>query len=229
MKSIFLRALIIGMLGLLSTNCEDGDIGPSGEDGVNGVDGANGADGANGTNGINGVGFDELAKFGAITLTLEGTRPDNVAFSKTEVFKFTAVEDIDRENTVTINDNSLFFHIERFLSTPDDEFQDSELDIELTVSNPGEQNEAFEFLLEITDYTIIYEDLTFFGFDDSFTNDNPEVSNFSITDFNFNDDTNVLTFSFAFEVARIGNDTGNDLSVSGEVNVIVLDEILDQD
>ncbi len=227
MKNFFLRTIVIGVLGLLSTNCEDGDIGPAGADGIAGLDGVDGANGQNGTNGQNGVGFDELAKFGSITLTLEGTRPDNIPFTKTDEFKFTAVEDIDRFNNVAIEENSLEFSIERTLSAPDDDFQGSEIEIFLVLTNPGEANETIEFDLFVDDYTMIFDDLTYFGFRDDFTNDQIGVTNFSITNFNFNNETNAVTFSFSFNVDAANNDTGHDLTISGEVDVVVVEDIDD--
>ncbi len=225
MKNFFLRTIVIGVLGLLSTNCEDGDIGPAGQDGIVGVDGVDGANGQNGTNGQNGVGFDELAKFGSITLTLEGTRPDNVPFTKTDVFKFTGVEDIDFDNDVEIEENSLEFSIVRTLSAPDGDFQGSEIDVFLVLTNLGEADEIIEFGLFVDDYTMIFDDLTYFGFTGDFANDQIGVTNFSMTNFNFDDETNAVTFSFSFNVDAANNDTGNDLTISGEVDVIVVEDI----
>ncbi len=225
MKNFLLRTVVIGVLGLLSVNCEDGDIGPAGQDGIVGVDGTDGADGANGINGQNGVAFDELAKFGGITLTLEGTRPDNVPFTKTDVFKFTGVEDIDFDNDVEIEENSIEFSITRTLSAPDNDFLGSEMNVFVVFTNPGEANETIEFEFFVEDYTMIFDDLTYFGFSGDFTNDQTGVTNFNITNFNFNNQTNAVTFSFSFTVDAANNDTGNDLTISGEVDVIVVEDI----
>ncbi|MBL0682861.1 hypothetical protein [Aquimarina mytili] len=225
MKNFFLRTIVIGVLGLLSVNCEDGDIGPAGQDGIIGTDGIDGTNGINGVNGQNGVGFDELTQFGSITLTLEGTRPDNIPFTKTDEFKFTAVEDIDFNNDVDIRDDQLNFNIERTLSVPDDDFQGSEIEVNLDFTNPGETEETIEFNLDIDNYTMIFDDLTYFGFTGEFINDQTGVTNFSITNFNFNNETNAVTFSFSFTVDAANNDTGNDLTISGEVDVIVVEDI----
>ncbi len=207
-------------LGIFCSSCEEGE---------NGLDGIDGIDGVNGSDGENGVGFDELSKFGAITLNLEGTRPDGVPFTKTDVFKFIGVEDIDFENTVfTDPDTSLLeFDTVRFLSTPDEEFQGSEVEVFAEVTNPGEQNQEILIFIGITDYAIIGDDLSFFRFDDSFETDDTGVSNVSITNFNFNNETNAFTISFSFDVDAANNSTGNDLSVSGEVDVIVFEDIED--
>ncbi|WP_271767809.1 hypothetical protein [Aquimarina algiphila] len=227
MKNFFLRTIVICALGLLSANCEDGDIGPAGQDGIVGIDGVDGTDGINGTNGQNGVGFDELTKFGSITLTLEGTRPDNIPFTKTDEFKFTSVEDIDRDNNVEIGENTLDFKIERNLSVPDSDFVGSRIKIFLEFTNPGEVDEIIEFELSVDDYTMIFDDLTYFGFNGDFNNNRTEITNFSVTNFNFINETNTVTFSFSFDVDAANNDTGNDLAISGEVNVIVVEDIDD--
>ncbi|WP_271784221.1 hypothetical protein [Aquimarina algiphila] len=227
MKNFFLRTIVICALGLLSANCEDGDIGPAGQDGIVGIDGVDGTDGINGTNGQNGVGFDELTKFGSITLTLEGTRPDNIPFTKTDEFKFTSVEDIDRDNNVEIGENNLDFKIERNLSVPDSDFVGSRIKIFLEFTDPGEVDEIIEFELSVDDYTMIFDDLTYFGFNGDFNNNRTEITNFSVTNFNFINETNTVTFSFSFDVDAANNDTGNDLAISGEVNVIVVEDIDD--
>ncbi|WP_298539472.1 hypothetical protein [uncultured Aquimarina sp.] len=220
MKKHFLKIMLFCTLGIFCSSCEEGE---------NGLDGIDGIDGVNGSDGENGVGFDELSKFGAITLNLEGTRPDGVPFTKTDVFKFIGVEDIDFENTVfTDPDTSLLeFDTVRFLSTPDEEFQGSEVEVFAEVTNPGEQNQEILIFIGITDYAIIGDDLSFFRFDDSFETDDTGVSNVSITNFNFNNETNAFTISFSFDVDAANNSTGNDLSVSGEVDVIVFEDIED--
>ncbi len=212
--------MLLCTLGIFFSNCEDGE---------NGLDGIDGIDGVDGTDGENGVGFDELSKFGAITLNLEGTRPDGVPFTKTDTFKFIGVEDVDFLNTVFIDpENALLeFDAVRFLSTPDEEFQGSEVEVFAEVTNPGEQNQEILIFIGIADYAIIGDDLTFFRFDDSFETDDAGVSNVSITNFNFNNETNAFTISFSFDIDADNNSTGNDLSVSAEVDVIVFEDIED--
>lgn len=227
MKNFFLRTIVIGVLGLLLVNCEDGDVGPAGADGINGIDGVDGTNGANGIDGQNGVGFDELTKFGSITLTLEGTRPDDVSFSITDEFKFTAVEDIDFNNEVRFVENRIDFNIERTLSVPDDDFQGSEIEINLDITNQGETDETIEFILDIDNYVMIFDDLSYLGLDNSFEKDEVGITNFSMSDFSFNDETNEVSFSFSFNVDATNNDTGHDLSISGEVNAILVEDIED--
>ncbi|WP_025744076.1 hypothetical protein [Aquimarina pacifica] len=224
-KSIFLRIACIGVFGLLFANCEDGEIGAPGSDGIDGVDGINGIDGVNGIDGQNGIAFDELAQFGSINLTLEGTRPDDIPFTITNEFKFTASDDLEITNAVSENGTDLFFTIERSLSTPDDSFQGSIAFINLSATNVGEQNQAFVFDLDIIDYALIFDDLDFLAFSGFFESTDPSVSDFEITGFNFDNQTNALTFLFDFQVDGENNTTGNDISISGEVDVIVVTSI----
>lgn len=221
MKKNYLKIIIISFLALSLANCD-------GEDGANGINGGNGADGENGIDGENGVGFGELTQFGSITVTFEGTRPDDVVFSDTSEFKFTAIEgdELSNNSGVEIDESEISFDLVRFLSAPDDVYQETTVEIDLDITNPGQEDESTEFTFEIDDYAIISDDFTFFVLDDgSYDNDGAGVSNFSITNYNYNEESHNLTFSFSFEVAGDNNDTGNDLKISGEVNVIVLEEI----
>ena len=73
-----------GIDGLNGADGADGADGVDGTDGVDGADGADGVAGANGSDGVDGedgVGLNDLAKFGAISMNLSGTRPDEVEFA----------------------------------------------------------------------------------------------------------------------------------------------------
>ncbi|WP_109435656.1 hypothetical protein [Aquimarina sp. AU119] len=221
MKKMYLKTILICCLGIFLSNCE-------GEDGMNGLNGANGIDGMNGENGQNGVGFDELTQFGSITLSFEGTRPDDVTFTDTVAFKFTAIEgdQLDENSSVTIQDSEINFELIRFLSTPDDSYQETLAAIDLDITNPGQDDQTISFDLEVDDYAIISNDNKYFVIDDGeFSNTDMGVSNFSITNYSFNEETNNLVFSFSMDIASDSNETGNNLSISGEVDVIVLEEV----
>ncbi len=221
------KLILICCLGLFLANCEgeDGAVGPAGENGIDGVDGANGTNGANGTDGENGAGFDELTKFGSITLTLNGTRPDNEPFINTAIFKFTPIE--ISNNTFFVKDELTIFDVSRFLSVPDDAFQRTLAFIDFGVNNSGTPEQKIDsFILNIENYSVISDDLKYFEIDEKFNIfKDKAISNISITNYSFNEETNHLIFSFSFDVAAAENDTGNDLSVSGEVDVILLKKI----
>lgn len=220
------KTLFFCCLGLLITSCEveDGNIGPEGQDGIDGIDGANGN---NGSDGIDGEGFDELTQFGSITLNLEGTRPDGETFTDSNVFKFTPLSPgiISEGNSVVVEESLLSFAVGRFLSAPDNDFLESGVITQLFVQNPGEANQTFSFNLGIFNYAIISEDFTFFDLTNLNGDQDLGLQNVNITNFNFDNETNALTFLFTLDISADKNSSGNDLFVSGEVDVIVLKQI----
>ena len=216
------KIVITCCLGIVLSNCEgeDGAVGPAGE---NGIDGTNGTDGTDGTNGINGVGFDELAKYGNITLTLEGTRPDNdEAFTDTLEFNFYQT---GYNNWINTEEGYIEFDFTRFLDVPNSNYQGSSLNLNLEISNPGEENQEIELHTDINNYPLVLDDLSYFNIRGNYYKSSSETSNFSITNYTFDEATNNLSFSFSFDIDGSDNDTGNDLIVSGEVNVIVFKNI----
>ncbi len=225
MKNYF-KIILVCFLAVSFYNC-DGEDGADGLTGEKGIDGANGIDGTNGNDGVNGVGFDELVKYGSIKLTLTGTRPDNVAFTDNSEFKFTPIEgnDLNYTNSVFKTSSSISFQLLRFLSAPDDIFQETTTGINFVVNNPGEDTQSIDFSISITNYAIIADDNKYFVVNNYFNGNGSGVTNFNITNYNFNDETNNLTFSFSFNVDGSNNSTGNELVVSGEVDVKVLESI----
>ncbi len=177
--------------------------------------------------GKDGVGFEELVKFGDVKLTLTGVRPDDVSFSKTTAFKFTSVEgsDYSSSNSVQPNGSDLTFNILRYLSSPDDVFQESTVSFSLNVTDAGLATEALELnSFRIENFAVVGDDLKYFVLSDSYDTTSPST-NIQITNYSFNDTTNELKFSFSFDVPALNNDSDHDLNVKGEVKVIVLEEI----
>ncbi|MBS9463396.1 collagen-like protein, partial [Flagellimonas sp. 389] len=85
MKILKLLGIALCALSLCTVSCApedgaDGTNGKKGIDGDNGQNGTNGTNGENGKDGAHGAGYEELAKYGHVTMVLEGTRTDNVAF-----------------------------------------------------------------------------------------------------------------------------------------------------
>lgn len=214
------KIILVCCLGIVLTNCEgeDGAIGPDGENGIDGVDGTNGIDGDNG------VGFEELTKYGSITFTLEGTRPDDIAFTDTSELKFTQ-SGTSENNSFYTEENYTEFEFNRLLGIPSGERRQPSLYTYLIINNPGEENQELDLDLAINNYPIISDDLSYFEINENYSKNSQGVSNFSITNYNFNEETNNLVFSFSFDVAAENNDTGHDLKVSGEVNVILFKNI----
>ena len=241
MKLVRLFCVALFAMAFCMTSCspEDGKDGIDGIDGTNGIDGINGqdgadgqdgTDGADGQNGADGVGFDELAKFGHITLELEGTRADNVAFQDSTSFKFMHVENFEFYNSVTssmVGDDLVYsFDIRRFFSSPDDIYQESYMDIFLEIANPGEESETLSFFsYNINEYSVVGSDGKYFYLDHGYNNFSLEITNLEISDVAYDTETNHLTFSYTFTVNALANATGNDLNMSGTVDVIMLEEI----
>ena len=221
MKNKFVRVFsLIGLVIATSSLC----ISCNPEDGVSGLNGENGI---NGINGENGIGFDDLTKYGSVTATLAGTRIDDVDFTQTSEFKFTgaAGDDIDGYNSVEVSGDDLEFEFYRFISSPEDTYNENAIYIYLYVTDAGLATESFEFQVGFEGHAIIGDDLKFFNYDEYWDYDDFGVSNAAITNYSFNDTTNELSFSYTLDVAGSENDTGNDLTISGEVNVIVLEEV----
>ncbi|GLU42656.1 collagen-like protein [Allomuricauda sp. NBRC 101325] len=225
---IFSIALIAMSITLVSCSGEDGEQGPPGKNGNDGAPGLNGDNGAPGQDGADGLGFDELTQYGSISLNLEGVRSDGVAFTDASSFKFNPAQFGDLQtNEVSITepvlDQTLHdFDILRFLSAPDNSYQDTYIYMDPSIINIGQDTETindFNFLL--TSYPVIGEDNKYFVL----TLFYPALQNLELTDLAFDEADNHLTYSFAFDVAAIDNATGNTLSVSGSVDVYVLEKI----
>ncbi|MEO0901508.1 MAG: collagen-like protein, partial [Bacteroidota bacterium] len=165
--------ILSALLFLSTLACSDGEDGAQGEIGPVGMQGQQGNDGnpgAVGADGQNAAGFNQLTQYGAITLTLEGTRADNVPFTDESTFKFAPVggNAIGFTNDVIFidqgDDTTTRFLIARFLSTPDEEFQETWIEMDFQVVNLGEENEEVQALaiLTITDYAVVGEDNKFF-------------------------------------------------------------------
>ena len=73
---------------------------------------------------------------------------------------------------------------------------------------------------------VIGSDNKYFIMTDNIDIDNEEaVYDLQITDTAFDNETNHLTLSFSFLVDPLANSTGKELTVSGEVDVYLLEEI----
>ncbi len=229
---IFSYVLIAMSITLISCSGEDGEQGPAGKDGATGAPGLDGGQGDPGQDGVDGQGFDELTQYGYITLELEGVRSDGVAFTDSNTFKFTNTQFAETQtNELFISqidaDQTLYqSKIGRFLSAPDNAYQNTLIYIETGFINPGEESEAMiQFNYGLTNYAIIGEDNKYFVLDHIFNGADPEIENLQATDIAFDDADNHLTFSYAFTVTATGNATGNPLNVSGIVDVYLLEQI----
>ncbi|WP_025740571.1 hypothetical protein [Aquimarina pacifica] len=225
MKYFKIQTIILCCLALFFLNCEgeDGTDGTSsfGASGINGIDGTNGVDGVDGENSAS---YEELTQYGSISILIEGKRPDGVDFSKTEEFKFSTLL-AENISTLTTNDNNYTFDLTRFLTHEEDFAGDPGCEIFLTINNFGETTETFELDVGLWNYLVVSSDYKYFIINDAFLNNGDGISNIEITDYSFDDETNQLIFSFSLQIAGDNNDTENDLFLSGEVDVIVFEEM----
>ncbi len=217
------KALLICCLGILLANCE-GEDGANGISGKNGINGENGTNGTNGNNGQNGVGFEELLQYGEVQLTLSGKRSDNVDFIDTNTFKFTPTE--LAYNSFSEANDLINFNLSRFLSIPGNPENKANINLALSIENSESEDRIINYLeIRITNYDIIFDDLTYFKMNNGrgFSSNSISTSNFSLTNYSFNKETNNLVFSFSLDIDSDSNITGNELSVQGEVNVTLLE------
>lgn len=182
-----------------------------------------------GEDGKDGEGFSELTKYGSISMSLDGTRPDGLPFTNSEVFRFTPVNYIDDYNSMYRSGDDLDFYIGRFLSAPDDTMQETYVEFELNVTDAGLPTETVTLYdFEIYEYAVIADDLTYFEMDDYYGLYNAVsygISNISVTNYSFNDTTNRLRFDYSFVVDGSNNDSDNELTITGTVDVNVLEDI----
>jgi len=249
MKLIKLFGIAVLALGVTMTSCSiedgkdgiDGIDGRDGQDGLNGADGQDGADGADGVNGldgapgqdgIDGLGLEELAKYGFITLELSGTRPDNLPFEDSASYRFSPIDpdDFDIYNIVTItqvgNDTEYFFNFRRFLSSPEGTYTINYMDWELTVVNLGQETESVGDVVIALKHGVIGDDYKYFMINDEYESGGAGISEMTFTDLAFDPNAgNHLSFSYAFTVNGANNSSGNDLSISGMVDVNLLELI----
>ena len=240
MKNNFLQILgaacLVLFMGSSITSCsvEDGIDGTNGIDGVdgqNGIDGADGQDGADGADGADAIGLEEFANYGSIAIQVQGTRPDSVAFDQETELEFISPRFYD--NSFEDDDPDLEFDFLRLVNAPNvDEVNG--VNIELYVEDHGLSSQNFNFDIEFSDFVVVSEDLRYISLSDSYsgpinTNDKIGRSNvadtLSINEYSFDDTTNNLKFSFTMDIAAANNETGNDLTISGTVDVIVFENV----
>ncbi|MBS9460773.1 hypothetical protein KIM67_00005, partial [Flagellimonas sp. 389] len=170
-----------------------------------------------------------LTQYGNVTMALKGTRPDGVPFEDSADFKFTPVT-LQNENgfynTLTItefdNDQEYKFSLLRFLSAPDDVYQETALVFFIVINNLGDpEEEIVQVNFGINNYAVIGDDNKYFILNAS------NASAAELSNIAFDPVTNNLTFSYDFKFDGDFNDTGFPLEVSGEANVFVVEEVED--
>lgn len=169
----------------------------------------------------------DYTKYGSILLTIVGKRADNIDFTNSSLFKFVPIEksDYKNQNILVKEGNTLSFYALRFLYLPGDTRQESNISFRLKVIDANLPTQKLVMdRVNINEFAIVNEDLKYFFLNDSFNTDsvNDGVTNFKISNYNFNEKTGKLQFVFSFNVDGENNETGNDMAIIGNVDVVVL-------
>ncbi|WP_025741038.1 collagen-like protein [Aquimarina pacifica] len=231
MKNKYVRILLICCLGIFLANCEAED-GEPGEAGQFGLSGTNGADGENGVNGLDGLGFDELLKYGGITMTFDGTRSDGLEFTEVREFKYLPSESAGDYNYVEIDEDEETdykeFYIERFLGNPDDtDYYGTLADLYFEIEDAGEETESMYFELELEGFSLVFDDLTFIEFTeyDYYETGDSDISELEITNYSFDDETNQFTLSISAIMDTDSSDDFDSLTVTIDIDIVVFEYV----
>jgi hypothetical protein len=200
--------------------------GCTGEDGDPGAIGETGAQGDKGDKGDNGVGLEDELKYGSITITYTGTRPDEVAFTKTITYKFAPIGayDLLEWSGTGINGETGAdeYKVMRFLGSVDDVYQENYINLNLE-RGVGEGDAIVYNFDDFDVYSnITTDDFKYFVIDDEFRS---YASEAGVTGFSYTAATGALKFASEFTVPGESNDTGFDLKVSATVDVKVFQNI----
>ncbi|MBT1686752.1 hypothetical protein [Dawidia soli] len=211
--------LSIAFSGMMFTGCE-------GEEGDPGATGAAGEKGDKGDKGDDGVGLEDELKYGSITVTYTGTRPDEVAFTKTITYKFAPIgaNDLIEYSGSGINEETGAdqYRVMRFLGSVDDVYQENYINLRLNRA-VGEGDAIVYSFNDFEVYSnITTDDFKYFIINGEF---NSYASEAGVTGFSYDPATGALKFASEFTVPGENNDTGFDLNVSTTVDAKVFQNI----
>ncbi len=222
MKAMKLFGMVALLVGMTLISCSGDD----GKDGMDGIDGVNGTNGQDGTDGTNGIGFDELTRYGSVTLELNGNRPDGITIDYSTIFKFTQTNGETYSSNILHQDKDVFLQFTRFYSSPDDYYNGNFIHFYIQISNFGETTQAINYSeVQIQGHPVIGTDNKYFILDDLYESNTNGTSEIEYTDFNFDPDDNHLTFNYSFFVDASANDSTHPLHVKGSGDVYLLEEI----
>jgi hypothetical protein len=188
-----INTLLLVASGLLYTGCVD-----DGEDGLNGKD------------------FNETSKYGTVTMTFSGKRPDGVAFTETVLFPYTSTVSSDGSAITSINTNGTQFSITRYEAAPDD---DNTPYIHLYSVLSGEKllTSDLNFMAVITTSDLKYFQIITYPYNAM----EHLGKNTPATGFSYNEATGALKYKLSGTIPAKSNSTGYDLTIAVDVDVKV--------
>lgn len=159
-------------------------------------------------------GLNEAAKYGKITVTLEGERPDGEAFKETKVFRYLPEESVGYSSVE--HDGDAYFYVQRQHGAVTNSDNDNYAAFYFQSDSEGETPVNGQFFLN----TSVIDDVDNVFF---YLNDDFEINVDDITSFSYIEDTGKFKLKFSTELDEESNDTGNDLNVTVDVDVIVFE------
>ena len=196
-----------------------------GDQGEPGPAGAAGAQGDKGDKGDAGAGLDQTTDYGNITATVEGTIPSEAGgdFTFTQDFKFAP----DNADGIWFSEvwagegDERYFYVERYAGIL--EHDGNYIEIRFTENNGTISNVQVygDFPVKTSNFKFFELE---FGDYDGYGYANEELS-FTITNFSYDENTGVLSFDYSGSVNDNYNSTYDDITISGEADVIVYENI----
>ncbi len=217
-KLTLLNVIIFSIVatGFIECDGDQGDVGPKGDPG------------ATGNTGMNGTGFNELTQYGNIELTLSGTRPEGIALNETINFIYMPTSGIlDNSSVYTFDDNSVEFNIGRENKGKIAEVGRTSMGgykNNLWMSLERNAEGVFYFNQFVIHGDIVTDDFKTIELSYSSSSSN-ETFNMEVTNYSYTAATGSLIFDFSYTIPAVNNNTGNDLNITGEVNVIVFENM----
>jgi hypothetical protein len=213
MIGIFLIALAATSLSCKS----DGDPGPAGPAGDKG------AKGGKGDTGNAGESFYEAIRYGRITVYLDGTRPDDVAFKDTLIFKFTPTTQYSEAQIEGVDENyNVGFTVARFSAMDNYSAGDAYAFLNFrTTLVEGDTNRIFSIYIASDHYTT---DSRYFRLENEFDNGYNEevnISNIVHSRYRYTPANGSFKSKFSFTSLADDNSSGNDLNVIVVVDATV--------
>ena len=157
-------------------------------------------------------GLNDAAKYGKITVTFEGTRPDGEDFEKKMIYRFLPEEGLEASEVQ--EDGDTYFYVQRMHGAVNNSHNDNYVGLYLEV-----EEETPAYIGFYTETSIVDEDdNTFFYLFEDFSFDPADITSYS-----YNEESGKLKVKFTTVLDGESNDTGFDLTITADVDVIVFE------